>query len=138
MIHARMIENREAGADRAAFGIVRAIDEALNASLHHRAGAHRARLDGDVYRRARETIIPHGFCRSAERDHFRVRRRIAIGNRAVGCAGDDSLIQDDDAADRNFSGTFSGRSLFEGHAHANFIGGGIRGAVPRMVHGASE
>ena len=138
MVDARMVEDGEAGTRRTAFGVIGAINEALDASLQYRAGAHRARLDRDINRGANEAIIASGFCRGAEREHFRVRRGIAIGDGAVGRARDDTLVQHDDAADRDFSGAFSGRGLFEGHAHVNFVGGEIGTAVPGMVHGASE
>src|ERR1700689_452046 len=48
MVQLGMIEDRKAGAYRAAFGIWRAINETGDAGLDHGAGAHRAGLDGDV------------------------------------------------------------------------------------------
>ena len=41
-------ENLEAGTEGAAFGVVGGVDEAGNARLDDRAGAHGAGLEGDV------------------------------------------------------------------------------------------
>ena len=48
MIELRIIEDVEAGAHSAAFGIIGAVHEAVDACLHHRARAHGAGLDGHI------------------------------------------------------------------------------------------
>lgn len=89
VIHTRMVEDGEAGANCAALGIVRTVDEAIDPGLEHCARAHRAGLDSDVESESRETMIPHSRCGCAQGDYFRVRGRVAVCDGTIAGARED-------------------------------------------------
>ena len=103
VIEARVGEDFEAGADGAAFGVVGAIDQAGNASLNDRAGAHTARLDGHIERCISEAIVAEEAGGFAEDDDFRVGGGVAVANGAVAGAREEFAVMDEHGADGNFA-----------------------------------
>src|SRR2546428_3245012 len=99
MIQRGMVENFKAGMYSAAFAIVAAVNEASDARLNHRAGTHRARLDGDVNNGAIQAIISEASGRRAQGDDLRMGAWVASGNRAVSRARQEAIPQHDDASD---------------------------------------
>jgi len=122
VIQLRIIKDIEATPRRAALGIVRAVNHAIDSRLHDRASAHRTWFDGDVERDARQPVISNCLCRGAERDHFRVRRWIAIANRAIGTRRDFAPLENSDGANRHFAGISRAPRLIERDAHPPEIG----------------
>jgi hypothetical protein len=122
MIQTRVRKDLEAGACRAAFGVVRSINKAWYACLNHRPGAHAARLDRYVQSCAREPVIvdkPRGL---AKNDDFRVGRGVAIANRTVARAREDSAVKRQHSPDRNFPGSRRGTGFLKSFLHEAGVG----------------
>jgi hypothetical protein len=112
MVEARVREDFETGADGAAFGVVRSVDEARDAGLDDGAGAHGARLNGDVQRGVGEAIVAEEAGSFAKNDDFGVCRGVAIADSAVAGTGEDLAVMDEDGADGHFAG-FGRRASFD-------------------------
>src|SRR5216684_7161116 len=83
VVQLRMGQHFKARAHRAAFRIVRAIDDPRHTRLYNGAGAHGARFKRYVQGRAAQPVISFASCSLAQGHDFRMRSRIAIANRAV-------------------------------------------------------
>lgn len=138
VIHTRMIEDGEAGANCAALGIVRTVDEAIDPGLEHCARAHRAGLDSDVESESRETMIPHSRCGCAQGDYFRVRGRVAVCDGTIAGAREDIFSPDDDATDRHFSVLRREARFCQRQPHVFVVKSDLLGRVAGIVHRASE
>ena len=117
MVEARVGKDLEAGACRAAFGIVRSINKAWYPRLNHRSRAHAAGFDSDVQGCARQPVIVHNSRGLPKNDDFRVGRRVAIANRTVAGARDDSVIKRQHGPDGHFLGRRSGTRFLESFLH---------------------
>jgi len=112
-----MRENLEAGAHRAALRVVGAVDQAGYAPLNHRAGAHAARLDGDIEGGIGEAVVSKNSGRFAKDNHLSVGGGIAIADSAVAGARESFSVMDEDGADGNFAGGSRGTSLGQRFLH---------------------
>ena len=100
-------------AARARLGIARAVDHSGHAREHDRAGAHVARLEGDV---ERGLVQPPGLDRlagGADGQDLGVGRRILGALDPVVPAADDAAVPDDHGADGHFSFGRGGARLRE-------------------------
>jgi membrane-bound lytic murein transglycosylase F len=122
MVKPRVRENFEARADRAAAGIVSAVNQFGDASLNHRAGAHRAGLERDVEGRAGKAVVGQSVGGFAEDDDFRVSRGVIVADGAIAGASKNLVIVYEDGADRDFSGAGGGAGLFDGELHVVEVG----------------
>src|SRR5487761_1013256 len=113
MVHPRMIEHREARTHRAPFGIVRAIDKTRDTGLEDRAGTHGAGLDRYIESCTQQAVIADRRRSGPERHHFRVGRGIAIGNRAIRSARQNTVRTCDHAANWHFPGALRRASFLE-------------------------
>ena len=112
-----MGEDFEAGAHGAAFGIVGSVDEARDACLDDGAGAHAARLDGDVERGAREAVISKKAGGFAENEDFGVGSGVAIADGAVTGTRQSLPVVDEDSADGDLAGGRRGASFGQRFLH---------------------
>jgi len=112
-----MIQNGEARANRASFGVVGSVNESSSARLNHGAAAHGARLDGDVKGCAEQPVISNYFCSGAQSDDFSVRGRVAIGNRPITRARDDAIVERENCSNGNFASLCGIASFGERGAH---------------------
>jgi hypothetical protein len=117
MVEAGVGQDFEAGADGAALGVVGAVDEAWHAGLNHGAGAHAARLNGDVERDAGEAIIAEEACGFAKDDNFRVGGGVAVADGTVAGASEDLAVVDKNSADGDFASGGRGASFEERFLH---------------------
>lgn len=117
MIEARVGKDFEAGADRAALGIVGAIDEARDAGLDDGAGAHAARFDGDVERGIGEAIIAEQARSFAEDDDFGVGSGVIITDSAIAGAREDFAVVDNRGANGNLACGSRGQGFSERFLH---------------------
>src|SRR5699024_5301414 len=96
------------GAGGPGLGIHRADDDPSDAGEHDRAGAHRARLEGDHERAAGEVPAARGGGRTAQREDLGVGGGVLVGLAAVPGGGEHGAVGgDDDRADRDV-GRFAG------------------------------
>jgi hypothetical protein len=112
-----MIENREARADSAGFGIVRPVNEPRYAGLNHSAATHGARFDGDVKSCAEQAVILNYFCSGTQSNDFGVRGRVAIGNRPITGARNYAIVERENCSDGNLASLGGVASFVEGGAH---------------------
>ena len=60
--------------------------------MHQRTGAHAARFQCDVERRARQTVVALDACRVAQGNNFRVSGGVSIANDSVPAAPEDVSV----------------------------------------------
>ncbi len=112
-----MVEDFEAGADGAAFGVVGAVDEARDTGLDDGACAHAARLDSDVECGIGEAVVAEKAGGFAKDDDFGVGGGVAIADGAVARTGEDLAVMDEYGADGNLAGYGRGTSFGQGFLH---------------------
>jgi hypothetical protein len=98
-----MIQQLHYGVDSSGFGIVGAVDQALDAGMHHGARAHSAGLNGDEQLAVSETVIPDAGTGLAQGDDFGVRRGVGGGYVMVPSLAYDLSVADYDCSDRDFA-----------------------------------
>lgn len=74
-----MVENGEHGVNGSGFGIVRAINQASNAGVDERSGAHRARFNCSKQVTVAQTMVTEVLRGIAQRDDFGMSGWIVIG-----------------------------------------------------------
>jgi hypothetical protein len=122
MVEARVGEDLEAGADGAAFGVVRSVDEAGDAGLDDGTGAHAAGLDGDVEGGIRKAVIAEEAGGFAKNDDFGVGGGVAIADGAVAGTDENLAVMDEDSAYGDFVGSGCCAGLAERFLHELDIG----------------
>ena len=103
MIEILACQQLEAGADSAALGIVRAIDQPRDTRLDYGACAHAAGLESDVQSRAAKPVISQHAGSLAKHDRLRVGRGIAVSNRAIAGPGNRLALMHQNGANGNFA-----------------------------------
>jgi len=103
MIQLRMIQDLHHRADGPSFWIVRAIDQALDAGMHHRTGTHGARFNCNKQLTLAQTMVTNGFTRFTQRDDLGMRCRIRINNVTIPSASDDAPFAHNDCPYGHFS-----------------------------------
>jgi hypothetical protein len=111
MVEARVRKDFETGANGATFGIVGAVDEVRDAGLDDGAGAHAARLDGDVQSGVGEAVVAEKAGGFAKNDDFGVGSGVAVADGVVARASEDLTVVDKHRSNRHFAG-FGGRTSF--------------------------
>src|SRR5579863_2728125 len=104
------------------FGIVGAIYQASNASVHHRPGAHCTRFNCNKQITVSQAMVTNGCTSFAEGDDLGVSRGIRVDDIPVPSAADDLSVQDDDGADRDFSYVKSTARAAQSFLHAQLVG----------------
>jgi len=117
-----MRKDFEARSDRAALGIVGAVDKTRYARLDYGPRAHAAGLDGDVHRGVGEPIVAKQVRGFTKNDDFRVGSWIIVSDGAIARAGKNPSAVGKNRADWDFSGGCSGASLFQCFLHKSEIG----------------
>ena len=106
-----------AAVDGAALWVEGAVIKPADAGERDGAGAHHARLERDIKVAIGKALgAERGGCRT-DRDHFGVRGRIAVGQRAVAGAGDDAAVMHNNAADRDLPALPGRAGLLERRFH---------------------
>src|ERR1700679_404206 len=90
--------------DRTRFGIVRAVDQALDAGMQQGARTHGARFNCSKQLAVSKTVVAEGGARLAQGDDFRVGGGFEVVDVAVPSSTDDASLADDNCADRHLSG----------------------------------
>jgi hypothetical protein len=121
MVELRVIEHRKTRADGSAFGVVCAIDQALDASLDHGTRAHGARFDGHVHGCVEESVIADFLGCRAKSNHLGMRGGITITDGAIARARNDTIADNQDAAHGDLAALSHQPSLFERRFHEDAI-----------------
>src|ERR1700693_3618094 len=90
--------------DSAALGVGSAVIEPADAGKRDRARAHRARLERDMKVAIGEPFAAELERGGPDRDDLAMRRRVAVGERAIARLRDHLAIAHDDATDRYLAG----------------------------------
>jgi len=110
-------EKSHAAVNRAALWIEGAVIKPADAGERDGTGAHHARFERDIKVAIGKALgAERGACRT-DRDHFGVRGRIVVGERAVAGTGDDAAIMHDNAADRDLPALPGRAGLIERRFH---------------------
>ena len=107
----------EAGADGAALGVIRSVDEAWDTGLNDRAGAHAAGLNGDVERRVREAIVAEEAGGFTKHDDFGVGGRIVVADGAIAGTRENLSVVNQDGSDGHFASEGRGAGFRECFLH---------------------
>jgi hypothetical protein len=104
MIQLRVIHDLHHGVHRAGLRVVGAVDQALYASMHDRASAHRARLNCNKQLAAAQAVVTDVCAGLTQRNHLGVRGGVGIGDVAIPSTAHDASIADNDRTNRNLAG----------------------------------
>ncbi len=103
MIQLRVVQDLHDGTHRTSFGIIGAVHQTLEASVHQSPGAHRARLNCNKQLAISDAVITKVSGRLPQCNYFGVRCWIRVGNVAIPSASHNCFAADDDRPDRYFS-----------------------------------
>jgi hypothetical protein len=117
VVEAGVGEDFEAGVDRAAFGIVGAVDEARDAGLDDGAGTHAARLDSDVERGVGEAVVAEQVGGFAQSNDLGVGGGVAIADSAVARTGQELAVMYEHGSNGDFAGFGSRARFSQGFLH---------------------
>jgi hypothetical protein len=104
MIESRVGKDFETGADRAALGIVGAVDKSRDAGVNHGPSAHGAGLDSDVQRGIREAVVAEDAGGFAKNDDFCMGRWVVVADGAIAGTGENPSVVNEDSANGHFAG----------------------------------
>ena len=123
VIQARVREHFETRMDSATAGIVGAVNESCDAGLDHGAGAHRTGFERDVHRSAGKAVVGEKARSFTQHNDFGVSGGVIVADSAITGLRDDFIFEDEESADRNFSGGSGGAGFVESELHEIEIGG---------------
>jgi hypothetical protein len=106
-----------AGIDRSAFRIGRAVVEPPDAGEGDGGCAHGAGLQGHVEVALGQPLAADPFRGGANGENFSMCGRVAVGERPVPGCGDDFAVAHDDAADRHLASPTGRLGRFQGQIH---------------------
>ena len=107
--------------DGARFGVVGAVNQALNPRMYQRAGAHRARLNCNKQLALAQTMVTDMSTSFSKRKNLGVSSGIGVGDVAVASAAHDALITNHNRANRNFAGLKRALGGTQGFFHPEFV-----------------
>jgi hypothetical protein len=122
MVQLRVIYDLYHRTHCACFWIIRAVNEALDASVHHSAGAHRARFNCNKQLAVSQTVVTHGRPRLSEGDDFGMSGGVEVGDVAIPSTAYDSSLEDDDSSHGNLIHFEGAPRAAESFFHPEFVG----------------
>jgi hypothetical protein len=122
VVQLRMIQDLHHRMHRARLGVGRAIYQALDAGMHHGAGAHGAGFNCNKQRAAFQTVVANGGTRLAQRHDLGMGRRIGADNVAVPSPSYNLGAAYYDRSYRDFSRFQAALGAAQGFFHPQFIG----------------
>ena len=122
MVQLRVVQDLHNGRDRACLRIVRAIYQALDASMHQSAGAHGARFNCNKEFAVSQTVVTNGCTGFAQGHDLSVSSRIRTRNIAIPSAPHDTTIANHNRAYRNFPGFERALGAAQSFLHPEFVG----------------
>src|SRR3984957_6978208 len=122
MIQLRMIQDLHHRPHRAGLRIVGAIDEPLDAGMHHRTGAHSARLNCNKQIAVSQAVVTNGCTRLAQRNNLSVRGWVGVRDIAIPSPANDAAPMHDHRSDGNFAGFERALSAAQSLFHPEFVG----------------
>ena len=120
-----MIQHMNDGVYRPRLRIIRAVDQSPDARMNQRSRAHRARLNCSKQVAVPQTMVADRSACLPQRNHFRMRRWVAIGNVPIEPAADKLTFMHDYSPDWNFANFERALRRAQGFLHPEFVVGGI-------------
>ena len=108
-------------ADRSDLEVGRPENQVSHPCMDRGPQAHKAGLNGAVKRRPDEPVVPQSRCGIAQRQDFRMCRRIVERKGSVVAATHNLTVYDRDRPDRDFSRIPRERGLLESHPHEALV-----------------
>jgi hypothetical protein len=121
VIQSRVVQDLHDRVNRSRPGIVGTIDQAPDARMHQRAGAHRTWFNCSKQLAVSQAMVTNDCTRFAEGDDFGVSAGVVLAKVAIPAAGDNAPAADDNRPDGNFSGFSRAVSSTEGLLHVEFV-----------------
>src|SRR5215472_14865060 len=106
----------------ASFGIFGTVNQALDARVHHRAGAHGTRLNCNKQITVSQSVVTNGCTGFAQRHNFRMGSWVMIADSTVPPAADDFSVTDDYCANWDFAYLEGALRAAQGFFHPEFVG----------------
>lgn len=116
-----VVQDIQGRVDGASLGIVRTVNQPLQACEHKRPGAHCTRLNGDEHLAIEQAMITDRERGFAQRHNFGVCRGVGSGKVLIEAVADDVPLADDDRAHRNFVNFQSALTGAQCFLHPQFI-----------------
>ena len=123
VVEARKIEELERASAGAGLGIADAEDDAVDADVGERAGAHGARFFGDVKGGAGEPPGLEQCLGPGDGEHLGMGGGVLAPFDFVGALGQNLAVADEDGADRDFLAGAGFAGQLKRATHEDFIGG---------------
>jgi hypothetical protein len=142
MIHLRVIEQAERGANGSRLRIIRTVNQAADAGVNQSAGAHRARFNCSKQLAAAQAMVAEHQTGGTQRDQLGMRRRVVIGKILIPAAAYQLTVEYHDRPNRHFAYLKSALRRGKGLLHPELVGrtGGASGIDRRYLapHGMNE
>jgi hypothetical protein len=131
VVQLRMIQHLHHGPNCASLGIVRAVNQALDAGVGQSPGTHCARFNCSKELAVGQSVITHGGTSITQRHNLSMRRGIAVADVAIPSLACDAPVTYHDCTHWNFARFQSALGATQSFLHKKFIVLG-RG-VPRFL-----
>jgi len=102
MIQGWMVKQPHHRMHRTSLGIIRSINQAADARMHHCARAHSARLNCNKEVTTAQAMVAHHACRFPQSDDFGMGGGIGVANVAIEAAGNYLALANDYSTDGHF------------------------------------
>src|SRR5579872_3753705 len=108
--------------NRTSFGIVGAVNQALDTRVYECASAHRTRFNCSKELTVAQAMITDVFTGVAKRHHFSMGGWIGISEIGIPSVADDFILADNNCSDGDFSGFKRTLCAAESFFHPEFVG----------------
>jgi hypothetical protein len=121
MVQLRVIQHLHYGLNRSCFGIVGTINQAFDASVHHRAGTHGARFNRDKQIAVRQAMVVQRHTCVTQGHYLSMGGWIVVGDVVIPSAANDAALMHDYRADWNLTGFQRPLGGAQGLLHPEFV-----------------
>jgi hypothetical protein len=121
VVQLRMIQHLHHGPNRSSLGIVRAVNQALDAGMDQSSGTHCARFNCSKELAVGQSVITHGGTSITQRHNLSMCRRIAIADVAIPSSACDAPFAHHDCAHRHLARFQRTLGATQSFLHKKFI-----------------
>jgi hypothetical protein len=130
MVELGMIKDLQHGMNGASLRVLCSVDEAANAGVRDGSGTHRARFHGDVEIAIPKAIVADGLPSFAQREDFRMGRRIVSADGPITAPPDNPAFVNHDGAHRHLAEREGSSCFAQRLFHPEFVGFGHDSCEP--------
>ena len=121
MIERGVVQHLENRVNRAGFRVVRAVNQALDASMHQCSRTHRARLNCSKQGAVPQAVVTKRRSRLAQCDNLGMSSWIGVRDVAIPSTPDNVAVAKHNRADRDLAGFQGTLRSAQGLFHPNFV-----------------